>query len=70
MSYNPAPEICLEVEFTLGGGKKLEKYSHLCVFQLNVPSGSSKGIQNMCQEAIKRHFVIIRIFIVMVITSY
>lgn len=21
MSYNPAPEICLEVEFTLGGGK-------------------------------------------------
>lgn len=56
MSYNPAPQICLEVEFTLGGGKKLEKYSHLCVSQLNVPSGCSKGIQNTCPKTIKKTF--------------
>lgn len=59
MSYNPAPEKCLAIEFALGGGKKLEEYSHLCVSQLNVPTGYSNGIQNMCPETRKRHFVAI-----------
>lgn len=37
-----------------------EIQSPLCIS--NVPSGCSKGLQNMCPETIKRHFVIIIIF--------
>lgn len=62
MSYNPA----LNALNLNSHGRRQdvgEIQSPLCI--TNVPSGCSKGLQNMCPETIKRHFVIIIIFLLL-----